>query len=140
MSTPRISISVFYDGGCGLCRPTIDLLRRLDLRRRIEFLDVHQDWPAIRHRFPGLSREACLTDMHAVDRSGQIFAGFDTYRAVSKVIPAGWIILPVLYVPGIPTLGRRVYRAIADRRHTTVCRVPDNVQADSTGIGFSNRR
>ena len=71
----RTDMRVIYDGACGLCRPTVAVLRRLDLRRRVEFLDVHRDWPAIQERFPQLSREACLTDMHGIDRANRLFAG-----------------------------------------------------------------
>ena len=120
----RTDMRVIYDGACGLCRPTVAVLRRLDLRRRVEFLDVHRDWPAIHERFPQLSREACLTDMHGIDRADRLFAGFDTYRALAHVLPLGWIVLPLLYVPPVPWFGRRVYRRIADRRHTATCAVP----------------
>src|SRR4051794_3450832 len=119
----RTDMRVFYDGACGLCRPTVAVLRRLDLRRRVEFLDVHRDWPAIHDRYPHLSREACLTDMHAIDSTGRMFAGFDAYRALARVLPLGWVALPFLYVPGVPSVGRRVYRAIADRRHSGSCAV-----------------
>ena len=30
---------VLYDGGCGLCSRTVVWLRRLDLRRRLRFVD-----------------------------------------------------------------------------------------------------
>jgi predicted DCC family thiol-disulfide oxidoreductase YuxK len=120
----RTDMRVFYDGACGLCRPTVAVLRRLDLRHRVEFLDVHRDWPAIHERFPQLSREACLTDMHAIDSTGRMFAGFETYRALAHVLPLGWVVLPFLYVPPVPWLGRRVYREIADRRHPAACAVP----------------
>ena len=120
----RTDMRVFYDGACGLCRPTVAVLRRLDLRRRVEFLDVHRDWPAIHGRFPQLSREACLTDMHGIDSAGRLFAGFDTYRALAHVLPLGWVVLPFLYVPPVPLLGRRIYRSIADRRHSAQCAVP----------------
>ena len=120
----RKSMTVFYDGACGLCRPTIAVLRRLDLRRRVEFLDVDQDWDAISARYPDLSRDACLTEMHGIDARGRLFAGFDTYRALARLLPLGWIVLPFLYVPPVPSVGRRVYRAVADRRHTTSCALP----------------
>ena len=72
------------------------------MRRRVEFLDVHRDWPAIHERFPQLSREACLTDMHGIDRADRLFAGFDTYRALAHVLPLRVDLLPLLYVPPVP--------------------------------------
>jgi predicted DCC family thiol-disulfide oxidoreductase YuxK len=90
----------------------------------VEFLDVHGDWAAITRHVPQLTREACLADMHGIDRAGRLHAGFDTYRALAGVLPLGWLIRPFLYVPPVPWLGRRVYRAIADRRHAAACALP----------------
>jgi predicted DCC family thiol-disulfide oxidoreductase YuxK len=120
----RVDFAVVFDGACGLCLPTIAVLRRLDLLNRVEFLDVNRDWSAIEQRFAGLSREACLTEMHGIDRSGRLFAGFDTYRALAWLLPLGWIVVPLLYLPPVPWIGRHVYRSIADRRHTTSCALP----------------
>lgn len=120
----RTSMTVFYDGACGLCRPTIAVLRRLDIRRRVEFLDVYRDWPSIHRRFPSLSREECLVEMHGIDSEGRTYVGFDTYRALARVLPLGWIALPFLHVPPVAWAGRRIYRAIADRRHGAACELP----------------
>ncbi len=120
----RTDMRVFYDGACSLCQPTVAVLRRLDLRQRVEFLDVHGDWASINRRFPQLSRERCLADMHGIDRAGHLFSGFETYRALARVLPLGWIVLPFLYLPPVPWLGRRIYRVIADHRQTTACALP----------------
>jgi predicted DCC family thiol-disulfide oxidoreductase YuxK len=120
----RTGMTVFFDGACGLCRPTVAVLRRLDLLERVEFLDASRDWAAIQRRFPGLSREACLADMHGIDRRGRLLAGFDAYRGLAWLLPLGWLALPFLYVPPVPAVGRRIYRVIADRRHTTSCPMP----------------
>ncbi|MEN3339649.1 MAG: hypothetical protein V7647_3325 [Acidobacteriota bacterium] len=120
----RTDIRVFYDGACSLCQPTVAVLRRLDLRNRVEFLDVHGDWASINERFPQLSREECLAEMHGLDSAGHLFSGFETYRALARVLPLGWIALPFLYLPPVPWVGRKVYRAIADRRHRTACALP----------------
>lgn len=121
----RIGMTVLFDGACGLCRPTVAVLRRLDLRHRVEFLDVHSHWPAISRRFPSLSREACLTDMHGVDADDRIYAGFDTYRALSRLLPLGWLARPFLYLPPVAAAGRRIYRRVADRRHAAGCALPE---------------
>jgi predicted DCC family thiol-disulfide oxidoreductase YuxK len=113
-----------FDGGCGLCRPTVAALRRLDWRRRVEFMDVYADWSAIAARFPDLPQEQCLTEMHGIDPGGRVYVGFNTYRALAWILPLGWIVLPLLYVPPVPWLGRKVYRAIAENRHRTTCALP----------------
>lgn len=112
----RPHVHVIYDGACGICRPTVAVLRRLDLFRRVTFMDVVNEWPAIHLRFPALDPDRCLADMHVIAADGRVFVGYDGYRALARVLPLGWVFLPFLYVPPVPFLGRRVYRLIADNR------------------------
>ena len=123
-------MTIIFDGSCGLCRPVVAVLRRLDVRRVVEFLDLHSDWLLIQRRFPALSRVACLTEMHGIDRSGRVVKGFDTYRALAWILPPGWLVLPLLYLPGVGWTGRRVFRAIANHRHDAVCGRPRTIRMD----------
>lgn len=116
--------TVLYDGGCGLCSRVVEVLRRLDRRRRVAFLDVNADWETIAPRYPQLSREACLRDIHIVDRNGRIRTGFAAYRSLAWVLPAAWFAIPFLYIPGVPIIGQRVYRYIADHRGRDTCALP----------------
>jgi predicted DCC family thiol-disulfide oxidoreductase YuxK len=115
---------VLYDGGCGLCSRTVVVLARLDLLRRLRFVDVTADWDGVSANHPGLDRDACLADMHVLTTDGCISRGFDAYRSIAWVLPLGWLVLPWLYIPGVPTVGRRAYGFIAARRHTTSCQLP----------------
>jgi predicted DCC family thiol-disulfide oxidoreductase YuxK len=119
----RRHVTVLYDGGCGFCSRVIRVVRRLDLLGAVSALDVVAQWGEIERRFPALDRTACLTDMHLVVNGGTVVTGFDGYRELAKVLPAGWIALPLLYLPGVPTVGGRVYRHIADHRAGTSCAV-----------------
>jgi predicted DCC family thiol-disulfide oxidoreductase YuxK len=115
--------ALIYDGACGLCRSTVAVLRRLDIAGRVEFLDALSDWPRIHGAFPSLSQEECLATMHVVTADGRIEKGFDAYRALSWSLPLLWPVAPLLYVPGVPVLGRRIYASVAARRHRTGCPV-----------------
>lgn len=116
--------ALLYDGSCGLCRRTVALIHALDPLRRVQLHDVHQDWLAIARRYPQLSQHACLEEMHVISPTGRVASGFDSYRALACVIPAGWLALPILYFPGVRPIGRRVYAAIASRRSCPI-RQPD---------------
>ncbi len=62
--------------------------------------------------------------MHVVTDRGRVETGFDAYRAIAWSLPLAWPIAPLLWVPGVPWLGRRVYAAVAARRHRSGCPVP----------------
>lgn len=114
---------VLFDGGCGLCNRTVRWLRWADVRERLRFSDIGAEWDRLSREHPSLDPDACLAEMHVVAPDGSVTAGFDGFRALSHVVPAMWPAMPFLYVPGVPLLGRRVYRYVARHRSTT-CRLP----------------
>jgi predicted DCC family thiol-disulfide oxidoreductase YuxK len=118
---------VVFDGGCGFCSRTMIVLQRLDLWRRLRFADANRDWSSLASTYPALDADACLAEMHVVEAGGSaatIAAGFDAFRRLAWVLPLAWPLLPVLYVPGVPMLGRRVYRFIALHRSTQCSLAP----------------
>lgn len=117
-------VTVLFDGSCGLCKRTMTLVRRLDLLRRVQIMDVMNDWPNVSAKFPTLDQNECLRIMHSVAPGGQVTTGFHAYRTMCKVIPLGWLMLPLLYLPGVPKIGAIVYQKIADGRFRTACRIP----------------
>lgn len=113
-------IVVLYDGECGLCRSvaglwlTGDWLRRVtaadfrDAGARARFaadLDPAALERAIHIRFPAMGATPART-----------LSGFDAIRALCRHLPPFWPLFPLLFVPGIPRLGRRIYAWIAANR------------------------
>jgi predicted DCC family thiol-disulfide oxidoreductase YuxK len=119
--------TVVFDGSCGICTRTIAAMRRLDILGRLRIADVRVDWVQLAAAYPFLNAEACLTDMHVIvarkDGEFPVETGFDAYRSIGWVLPIAWPLLPLLYVPGVPFVGRRVYRFVASRR-SSACTVP----------------
>ena len=115
---------MLFDGGCGFCRSAASVVARLDVLRRIEPMDVVNDWPAIARLQPSLSRERCLEDMHAVGPEGQVWTRFRAYRALAWAMPVTWPLLPLLYLPPVPWIGDKIYGYIARHRHDDGCALP----------------
>lgn len=120
---PSKPIEVLYDGKCGLCGRTVSVLRRLDLIGRLRFRDIASQWPAIQEDHPAIDRDATYKDMHVIDDAGGVTTGFEGYRRLAWALPLGWLFLPVLYFPGVPIIGKNVYRRIADHRAAGQCAI-----------------
>ncbi len=80
-----MTVTVWYDGACPLCRREIALMRRLDRRGRIEFVDVDSD----RHDCPvdcPIDRAELLARFHARE-GNQIVDGAEAFAAMWRAIP-----------------------------------------------------
>jgi hypothetical protein len=98
----RGSLRVAYDGSCPPCRRTVSVLRDLDLAGKLALVDVAA--PA---------RAGHLAGGHiTVGPRGDI----DGLRRLAWALPAAWPLAPLLYVPGTPWLGRRLWTVVTRRR------------------------
>lgn len=72
---------VWYDGGCPLCRREIALMRRLDRRDAIRFVDVSDGQTSC-----PLDRETLLARFHATE-NGRLLSGAAAFAAMWRAIP-----------------------------------------------------
>ncbi len=117
---PRARVDLVFDGGCGICRRTVVAVDAADWAGRVRLLPT-TDWDAVAALHPALELADCLADVHLVDAHGRVFRGFAAYRQLAWRLPLAAPLAPLLYLPGVPALGERVYRHVADGRATTSC-------------------
>ncbi|MFQ5707356.1 MAG: thiol-disulfide oxidoreductase DCC family protein [bacterium] len=114
---------IVYDGACPICTGSIRWLRRLDWFDCLEFVDL-LDWEKVKKAYPALALEKCQREVHVISPNGEIRSGFYGFRKLSSLLLVGWLILPILYLPGVPILGQRMYRSIAKNRKRSGARCP----------------
>lgn len=93
------TLTVWHDGACPLCRREIALMRRLDRRGRITFVDVAD--PAAGEQCP-IDRAALLARFHA-EEDGRLLSGAAAFAAM-------WRAIPVLRPLGLLARNPRVLR------------------------------
>ena len=74
------SVTVWHDGGCPLCAREIALMRRLDRRGSITFVDATTDTCPI-------DRAAMLARLHAREDDGPLLSGAAAFAAMWRAIP-----------------------------------------------------
>jgi predicted DCC family thiol-disulfide oxidoreductase YuxK len=114
---------VLYDGGCPLCCKSIGILKKLDWRGRLSYLDARNIEHLPETPTP-LVPEQLMREMHVVTPDRQkTFTGFRAFRWIAGRLPLLWPVWPLLFVPGTPRLGQRIYRWVARNRYNLVpCR------------------
>jgi predicted DCC family thiol-disulfide oxidoreductase YuxK len=127
--TDRAAI-VLYDGQCPFCQKSVAILKKLDWLKKLQYQDARQVDQLPRTE-PPLDPEELLKEMHLVPRAGQsIYRGFKAFRWMAWRLPLCWPIAPLLYIPGVPWLGNKVYLWVARNRYKLtpckdgVCELP----------------
>lgn len=105
-----------YDGNCVICNQSRRFYTALDWFRRIEWLDLH-NWDAVSRRYPTLTYEACMGQMHLVTPEGTLLGGFPAARRTMRDLPLLFPVWALLHLPGMNWLGDKVYRFIARYRY-----------------------
>jgi predicted DCC family thiol-disulfide oxidoreductase YuxK len=124
------SAVLLYDGECAFCRKSVSILRRLDWLQQIQYQNCRDTANLPRSAVP-LLPEQLLEQMHLVtpDRR-HVYRGFAAFRWMAWRLPLLWAIAPLLYIPGVPKVGQRIYLWIARNRFQIVpcehgaCKIP----------------
>ncbi|WP_242096260.1 MULTISPECIES: DUF393 domain-containing protein [unclassified Sphingomonas] len=107
------NLTVWHDGGCPLCRREIALMRRLDRRGAIRFVD------ATTARACPRDRAALLARFHACE-DGRMLQGAAAFAAM-------WRAIPLLRPLGLAAR-RRWVLALLERLYTLFLRVRPRIQ------------
>jgi predicted DCC family thiol-disulfide oxidoreductase YuxK len=114
---------VLYDGSCPLCKRSVGILKRLDWLKRLSYQDA-RDVEHLPEASVPLEPERLLQEMHVVTPNRRrAYAGFRAFRWMAGRLPIFWVLWPLLFIPGVPWIGQRLYRWVAKHRyHLVPCR------------------
>ncbi|MCK5933814.1 MAG: DUF393 domain-containing protein [Fulvimarina manganoxydans] len=104
-------LTVWYDGACPLCLREIALMRRLDRRGAIRFVNLEQVEPAA----CPLDKGELLARFHA-EENGKVMSGAEAFAAVWRAIPLLRPLGLVFRGPRALDLLDRLYRAFLRAR------------------------
>ena len=106
----QTDLTVYYDGGCPLCRAEIGHYRRAAGAERVAFVDVQAGGSL----GPGLDCAAALRRFHVREPDGRLVSGAAAFALLWRALPA-WAWLGRLL--GLRLLGRRPVLAVAERAY-----------------------
>lgn len=113
--------TVIYDGECGFCRQSVELLQRWDREHVLRFVPFQDAAAVARFR---IALPALAAALHLVFPDGRVYAGADAAPELLRLLPGKRWLAPWFRVPGVLPLARRVYALIAAQRRCLVRGVP----------------
>lgn len=113
------ALTVFFDGGCPLCRREIDHYRKLEARSPILWLDVTQpDAPLGEY---GLVKESAMRRFHVLDGHGQFQIGAHGFVTLWSELPYYRYLASIVKALSVVPLLDRIYVRFADWHFSRRC-------------------
>lgn len=116
MSRKKLQSRLVYDGQCPFCADGVRRLKAADLCGVLKLVDLHS-CADIRSLHPALTKESAMRQIHLIEPDGTLYGGFKVFRRLCLTMPALYLLIPVLYCPGMGVIGPFVYRLIAKKRY-----------------------
>ncbi|MEO8245855.1 MAG: HTTM domain-containing protein [Chloroflexota bacterium] len=107
---------VVWDDACTFCTSTIRWVRRLDWLHAMTFAPGSDD--AVLRRY-GISRHEADEAIQLVGHRGRS-SGYAAMAGIFELLPLTFLVAPIMRIPPISSVGRRVYARVARQRR---CRV-----------------
>ncbi len=107
--------TMLYDGNCRMCRQQAEWVAMYDEQRQIELLDANST--AARERFPQISHEEAMGQLHVVGPDGTIYRGAEAVRELLLRLPALRGLGELMSLPGALTVAEPIYNFIARNRY-----------------------
>lgn len=102
--------TVFYDGGCPICRREIGLYRARRGAERIDWVDINASDDL--QIAPGLSRCDAMARLHVRNTDGRFVSGARAFIALWRRLPAFRPLGLILSMPPLPWIAEQAYRGI----------------------------
>lgn len=106
------ALTVFFDGGCPLCRREIEHYRKLKSKKPILWLDVTEDDTPVADY--GLERETAMRRFHVLDDKGHFHIGAHGFVTLWTQLPYYCYVASVVKGLSVVPLLDRFYVRFAD--------------------------
>ena len=106
---------VIFDGDCGFCQNTVNVLKKLDWLKRFDFHPFQNE--KILNQYPFLTKEMCEKEIYLVSKNDKYYGGYDAFKIMSVYLPVTFLFSWFFFLPGVVQVGRWVYKLIAKNRH-----------------------
>jgi predicted DCC family thiol-disulfide oxidoreductase YuxK len=109
-----MSGTLFFDGQCGMCTRSRNLLLKLNRTGALQTEPLQGDGVAARLGIPASS---LMESVRWLDSSGSVYAGAEAANAAVSAALGTRLPLLIYRIPGVRSLENVVYRWVADHRY-----------------------
>ena len=91
MNTPKLTI--FFDGGCPLCKREVDFLQSRNKKGYLSFIDINTSDFSSDLKY-GITYKQAMDRIHAMKSDGSVIKDIKVFQEAYSLIGLGWIYAP----------------------------------------------
>ena len=91
MNTAKLTI--FFDGGCPLCKREVDFLQSRNQKGYLSFIDINTSDFYLDLKY-GITYKKAMERIHALKRDGSVIKDIKVFQEAYNLIGLGWIYAP----------------------------------------------
>ena len=94
MNTAKLTI--FFDGGCPLCKREVDFLQSRNQKGYLSFIDINTSDFYLDLRY-GITYKQAMERIHALKSDGSVIKDIKVFQEAYTLIGLGWIYAPTKF-------------------------------------------
>ena len=94
-------LTIFFDGGCPLCKREVDFLQSKNIKGYLKFIDIDSSNFSSDQKY-GITYKQAMERIHGLKSDGSIIKDIKVFQEAYSLIGLGWIYAPTK----LPILGK----------------------------------
>jgi len=88
-----VKLTIFFDGGCPLCKREVDFLQSRNQMGYLSFFDINSSDISLYSKY-GISYKQAMERIHALKSDGSVIKDIKVFQEAYSLIGLGWIYAP----------------------------------------------
>ncbi len=88
-----VKLTIFFDGGCPLCRREVDFLQSRNQKGHLGFIDINSSDFSLDLKY-GITYKQAMERIHALKIDGSVIKDIKVFQEAYGLIGLGWIYAP----------------------------------------------
>ncbi len=88
-----VKLTIFFDGGCPLCKREVDFLQSKNQNGFLDFIDINSSKVSLELEY-GITYKQAMQRIHALKSDGSLIKDIKVFQEAYDLIGLGWIYAP----------------------------------------------
>ena len=89
----KVKLTIFFDGGCPLCKREVDFLQSRNQKEYLKFIDINNSDFSLDLKY-GITYKQAMERIHGLKSDGSVIKDIKVFQEAYDLIGLGWIYAP----------------------------------------------